>query len=376
MSHRAGPAYGAVVSGRANIITPAAFPVYLAYRQRGLRGPKPVRSDPKPAQGKPPQGGFPIALAFCRGDAVAAQRAAGAKMTETQHALLRIGGERGDGYFFHAAHETRFAADRQGPIAVGDEACRARPNGRSACIWRAKQASWQKAWDVMAAQQKILLVEDDDALAELLAEQLALHDEFVLTRAETAAALETSADDKFDLILLDVGLPDQDGRETCKIMRKNQITAPIIMLTGASSEADVILGLDSGANDYVTKPFKFGVLLARMRAHLRSHEMSETAELTIGPYLFKPMVKLLETAQGEKIRLTEKETNILKFLHRAKGAPVAREKLLDEVWGYNAQVSTHTLETHIYRLRRKIETDPGDAQLLRTADGGYCLSLD
>lgn len=229
----------------------------------------------------------------------------------------------------------------------------------------------------MVAQQHILLVEDDDALAELLAEQLSLHDEFSLVRAETAAdALARAGEEKFDLILLDVGLPDQDGRETCKILRKNKITAPIIMLTGAASEADTILGLDAGANDYVTKPFKFGVLLARMRAHLRNHEMTETAELKIGPYLFKPAVKVLQTGEGDKIRLTEKETNILKFLHRAKGAAVSRDKLLDEVWGYNAQVSTHTLETHIYRLRRKIEADPSDAQLLRTAEGGYSLQAE
>lgn len=229
----------------------------------------------------------------------------------------------------------------------------------------------------MAAQQTILLVEDDDALADVLGEQFSLHEEFALTRAETAAdALNQTAAQKFDLILLDVGLPDQDGRETCKIMRKNKVTAPVIMLTGAASDADTILGLDAGANDYVTKPFKFGVLLARIRAHLRHHEMSETAELTIGPYSFKPLVKLLQTAEGEKIRLTEKETNILKFLHRAKGQPISRDKLLDEVWGYNAQVSTHTLETHIYRLRRKIEADPSDAKLLCTADGGYRLAID
>lgn len=227
------------------------------------------------------------------------------------------------------------------------------------------------------AQQSILLVEDDDALADVLAEQLALHDEFILSRAESAAeALQLTQREKFDMILLDVGLPDQDGRETCKIMRKNKVTAPVIMLTGAASDADMILGLDAGANDYVTKPFKFGVLLARMRAHLRSHEMAETAELTVGPYAFKPMVKILEDKSGEKIRLTEKETNILKFLHRAKGQAVSRDKLLDEVWGYNAQVSTHTLETHIYRLRRKIEADPSDAKLLCTVDGGYCLAVD
>lgn len=228
----------------------------------------------------------------------------------------------------------------------------------------------------MANRHKILLVEDDDTLAEVLAEQLSLHDEFVLARADTARdALDKVAAEKFDLILMDVGLPDQDGRETCKAMRRSQISAPIIMLTGAASDADTILGLDAGANDYVTKPFRFGILLARMRAQLRQHENSEAAEMLIGPYIFKPALKLLEPKNGgDKIRLTEKEGNILKFLHRADGSAVARDTLLHEVWGYNAQVSTHTLETHIYRLRQKIETDPSDAKLLVTVEGGYKLT--
>ena len=220
---------------------------------------------------------------------------------------------------------------------------------------------------VMAVKQKILLVEDDSALAEVLAEQLALHDEFELSHVESAAAAIDATNEGFDLILLDVGLPDQDWRETCKIIRKNNVTTPIIMLSGAASEADVILGLDAGANDYVTKPFRFGILLARMRAQLRSYEQAETAELQIGDYLFRPGLKILEPQNGAaKIRLTEKETNILKFLHRAGGQAVARDTLLHEVWGYNAQVSTHTLETHIYRLRRKIEADPSEATLLLT----------
>lgn len=231
----------------------------------------------------------------------------------------------------------------------------------------------------MAVKQKILLVEGDDALAEVLGEQLALHDEFELARADTAtAALAelTQPGHGFDLILLNVGLPDQDGRETCKIMRQKGVSTPIVMLTGAATDADTILGLDAGANDYITKPFRFGILLARMRAHLRSQQNSENAVLAIGPYDLRAAVKTLEVRDGgEKIRLTEKETNILKFLHRAKGAAVARDVLLHDVWGYNAQVSTHTLETHIYRLRQKIETDPSDAQILRTVEGGYCLQL-
>jgi len=227
----------------------------------------------------------------------------------------------------------------------------------------------------MAAKQKILLVEDDATLSGALIEQLALHDEFLLCHAETgSAALDEVARGQFDLVLLDVGLPDIDGREICKLMRKQGVTAPILMLTGADSEADTILGLDAGANDYITKPFRFGILLARMRAHLRSHENSEAATLAIGAYRFRPAMKVLEyEGSGEKIRLTEKETNILKFLYRADNAPVPRETLLEEVWGYNAQVSTHTPETHSYRLRQKIEQDPSAADLLLTVEGGYCL---
>jgi DNA-binding response OmpR family regulator len=236
---------------------------------------------------------------------------------------------------------------------------------------------FEKKDGYMSATHRILLVEDDDMLAESLEEQLSLHSEFVLTRTETAKqALEAVEKSNFDLILLDVGLPDQDGRETCKIMRQKGIEAPIVMLTGASTDADTILGLDAGANDYITKPFRFGILLARMRAHLRSQQNSENAVLAIGPYDLRAAVKTLEVRDGgEKIRLTEKETNILKFLHRANGSAVPRDVLLHDVWGYNAQVSTHTLETHIYRLRQKIETDPSHAQILRTVEGGYCLQL-
>ena len=177
----------------------------------------------------------------------------------------------------------------------------------------------------------------------------------------------------YDLIILDVGLPDMDGRELCKLMRKQGVKSPILMLTGQDSDADTILGLDAGANDYVTKPFKFPVLLARIRAQLRQHEQSEDAVFQLGPYTFKPAMKMLITDDDRKIRLTEKETNILKFLYRSTDGVVARDVLLHEVWGYNAGVTTHTLETHIYRLRQKIEPDPSNARLLVTESGGYKL---
>ena len=227
----------------------------------------------------------------------------------------------------------------------------------------------------MTAGKKLLLVDDDAALRKSLAEQLSLHQEFAIVDAATAAeALQAAKDTLFDLILLDVGLPDMDGREVCRIMRRNGVKAPVIMLTGAAGEADTILGLDSGANDYVTKPFRLGVLLARIRAQLRSHERSEDAVFQIGKYTFRPSAKLLiDDATQKKIRLTEKEAAILKYLYRAGDRVIGRDILLNEVWGYNPSVTTHTLETHVYRLRQKIERDPAKAEILVTEPGGYRL---
>jgi len=226
----------------------------------------------------------------------------------------------------------------------------------------------------MSNVKKILMVDDDEDLREALADQLVLTEEFDVFEAEDGArGLEKAKEAIYDLVILDVGLPDMDGRELCRLMRKQGVKCPVLMLTGHDSDADTILGLDAGANDYVSKPFKFPVLLARIRAQLRQHEQSEDAVFQLGPYTFKPATKMLITEDDKKIRLTEKETNILKFLYRATDGVVARDILLHEVWGYNAGVTTHTLETHIYRLRQKIEPDPGNARLLVTESGGYRL---
>jgi DNA-binding response OmpR family regulator len=226
----------------------------------------------------------------------------------------------------------------------------------------------------MAQVRNILLVDDDDDLREALAEQLVMSEEFDVFEAGSGQeGLSRIKDQDYDLVILDVGLPDTDGRELCKIMRRNGVKCPILMLTGHDTDADMILGLDSGANDYVTKPFKFPVLLARVRAQLRQHEQSEDATFNVGPYAFKPSAKTLTTEDERKIRLTEKETNILKFLYRSGEKIVPRDTLLHEVWGYNSGVTTHTLETHIYRLRQKIEPEPSQARLLVTESGGYKL---
>lgn len=226
----------------------------------------------------------------------------------------------------------------------------------------------------MSNAHRLLVVDDDPTLRDTLTEQLALSDAFEVVTAETArGAMERVAAERVDLVVMDVGLPDLDGREAVRRMRAGGFRGPVIMLTAQDSEADHVEGLEAGANDYVTKPFKFGILLARIRAHLRSHEASEDAVFQIGPYTFRPGAKLLVGERGSKLKLTEKETAILRFLYRAGRAVVNRDTLLAEVWGYNAQVTTHTLETHIYRLRQKIEPNPATAAILVTEGGGYKL---
>ena len=227
----------------------------------------------------------------------------------------------------------------------------------------------------MRVGRRILIVDDDAALRQSLAEQLELNEEFVCIECGTAArALEMVNSDRFDTIVLDVGLPDMDGRELCRLLRRNGVQVPIVMLTGADSEPDTILGLEAGADDYVTKPFRLSVLLARLRAHLRQSDHSDAAVFMIGPFTFRPGAKLLTDQSGRrKVRLTEKETAILKYLYRAGDRAIGRDTLLDEVWGYNAGVTTHTLETHVYRLRQKIERDPARAEILVTEAGGYRL---
>jgi DNA-binding response OmpR family regulator len=227
----------------------------------------------------------------------------------------------------------------------------------------------------MSAAKRLLIVDDDEMLCDSLLEQFSVQGEFTALAALTAAeGIKAAVSELTDAVILDVNLPDMDGREACKAMRRSGYKGPVIMLTGQATDADAILGLESGANDYVIKPFKFAVLLARVRAHLRQHEQSDDAAFRIGPYTFRPGAKLLVGEDNGKVRLTEKETAILKYLYRAGRQVVGREVLLHEVWGYSAGVTTHTLETHVYRLRQKIERDPSSAELLVTEAGGYKLN--
>lgn len=229
----------------------------------------------------------------------------------------------------------------------------------------------------MARECKILIVDDDPELRRSLAAQLALHAEFAIAEAETAsAALECIRHQSFDAILLDLSLPDMDGRELCRLIRRSKFPAPILMMTAASTEAETILGLNSGASDYITKPFHLDALLARLRAQLRQHEQSEDASFTIGRYTFRPSAKLLvDATQRKNIKLTGRQTDVLRYLYHARDRNISRDMLLQEVWGYSRDAETHTLEMTIYRLRRKIEIDPAHPELLVKTPDGYRLVL-
>ncbi|WP_412057223.1 response regulator transcription factor [Bartonella sp. DGB2] len=219
---------------------------------------------------------------------------------------------------------------------------------------------------------RTILIIDDDDLRAILVEQLS--EEFHILEASTAIeGINIANRGNIDLVIMDVGLPDLDGRDAVRKLRESGFRVPVIMLTGHDTDADTVLGLEAGANDYITKPFRLSVLLARIRAQLRQHEQSEDATFKIGPYIFKPGQKALLDDKGGKVRLTEKEAAIIKYLYRAGGKIVSRETLLEKVWGYNSGVTTHTLETHVYRLRQKIEKNPSQARILITNNGGYHL---
>ena len=226
----------------------------------------------------------------------------------------------------------------------------------------------------MAQARKILIVDDDDDLRATLAEQIGCHAEFAARGAANGEQADSALRaDRPDLVIMNVALPDRDGTAMVKALRADGVSIPIIMLSRDGSEDEVVLALEAGANDCVSKPFRFAVLMARIRAHLRQHEGSEDASLQVGAFTFRPSAKVLVAESGARLRLTEKETAILRFLYRAGPQVVGREVLLREVWGYNSAVTTHTLETHIYRLRQKIEDDPAHARVLVTDAGGYRL---
>ena len=229
----------------------------------------------------------------------------------------------------------------------------------------------------MLAGRTILVVEDDAATSAMLTHRLGEDFGVTVASAGTLQEAEMLLSDEsvcISAVILDVRLPDGDGCNLCARMRREGRKMPIIIVTASDGEEDIIRGLELGANDYVAKPFRTNELLARLRAHLRAFESSDDAAFPVGPHIFHPAKKLLRhSITKRRIRLTEKEVAILKYLSRSHGRSVDRQKLLHEVWGYNPAVATHTLETHIYRLRSKMEEYPAKPVLLITDSQGYRL---
>ncbi|MGD0430102.1 MAG: response regulator transcription factor [Acetobacteraceae bacterium] len=230
----------------------------------------------------------------------------------------------------------------------------------------------------MPPEQTILIVDGDAAMRETLREQLTHDDAFAVVEAASAKEAEDclfALERRFAAVIMEAVLPDGDGHAICARLRANGLSMPVILMNGLDRPCP------SEDTTTIVKPFRLSELMARLRTQLDARpktgsEGAPPAPIKIGPYEFNPDDKALRHgAANLRIRLTEKEAAILAFLCRMGQRAVPRRELLTEVWGYNPAVTTHTLETHIYRLRRKIEVDPAKACLLVTEPGGYRLAI-
>ncbi len=222
----------------------------------------------------------------------------------------------------------------------------------------------------------VLLLDADAEFRGMVADSLRAAG-FQPTQAATIAeaeALVLRGTVRFEALLLDVSLPDGDGRDLCARLRAVRQRMPVLMLAGSNAEHDVVRGLEAGAHDYLAKPVRLPVLIARLRAQLRHHENSTDEVLTVGPWRFHPAQKVLRDQAGRRVSLTPREAGILRYLVRQRNCLVTKQELLADVCVYSPATSTHTLITHIYRLRRKIEANPRAARLLMTTKGGYRLA--
>ena len=225
------------------------------------------------------------------------------------------------------------------------------------------------------SSSRLLIVDDDAYLRATLRQQLVVEGFNDVFEVGVVADLDNALSHANpDLILLDIQMPDGIGIDICQRLRRNGFAKPIVMLTAKGAEGDIVLGLEAGANDYITKPLRLGDLVARIRTQLRQFRTLDDARFEIGNLSFVPANKMLhEIGSDRKQALTEKEATILKFLYQAFPNDVTKDELLAEVWGFQNGVSTHTLETHIYRLRQKISRLT-KKQLVLTIEKGYRLA--
>ena len=226
----------------------------------------------------------------------------------------------------------------------------------------------------MNPSTKILLINNDKDLGEALVFQLTLVEKYQIieTKDETSALAQIN-NNLCNLIIINSQSSKLKGYNLTKSLRLAGYKKPIIILINRNSNLDNSDDHNHKADEYIIKPFRYPVLLKSIETQLHKFKKSENTQYDIGNYVFKPNSKILESNENGSIRLTEKENNILKFLYKNLGNVIRRETLLHEVWGYNSKVTTHTLETHIYRLRQKIEDDPSNACFLITEPGGYKL---
>lgn len=224
--------------------------------------------------------------------------------------------------------------------------------------------------------RRILIVSADQWFREEFGDQLILADDFdVFEAGDGESGIARALRERPDLLVLALGLPDMAGQDVCARLRIAGIGCPIVLVAERATDSDTIMWLDAGANDVVSKPFSFRVILARIHSHLRQHVQSGEAALPLGPYSFLPAKRIVLDHARRKICLTVKEARILRSLISADGRSVSRDALLDEIWEHGACVKTHTLETHIYRLRQKIEPDPKRPAILLTDSEGYRIGF-
>ncbi len=233
-----------------------------------------------------------------------------------------------------------------------------------------------------AAMQRILVVEDEPAILRGLQDNLRLEGFEVVAAADGEAGYKLALESKPDLMILDLMLPRMSGYEVCRKLRGAGVNTPILILTARGEETDRVLGLDLGADDYVTKPFSIRELLARVRALLRRTQpvaaasgAAEPAQLRFGGALLD-FQKYEASKDGHPVDLTRKEFGIVRFLASRPGVVVSRDELLNEVWGYDAYPTTRTVDNHIASLRAKLEPDAANPRHFLTVHGvGYKFQL-
>lgn len=218
--------------------------------------------------------------------------------------------------------------------------------------------------------EKILIVEDDTTLLETIAYNLAQEGYTVITAADGSMGLDTARAEKPDLVILDLMLPQLDGLSLCRALRR-EMTIPIIILTARGGEVDRIVGLDSGADDYMVKPFSLGEFLARVRAALRRGSSATSSRLESHDLALDPVSHRARRGEKELV-LSPKEFDLLAELIRHKGAVLSRDLLLQRVWGFDFVGDTRTVDVHIRWLREKIEDDAANPMRIQTVRGiGY-----